>query len=311
MIIENSRFISNDGVSSVSCMLYLPEGEIRGVVQLVHGMVEHKERYTDFMAYLAENGFACCIHDHLGHGHTARSEEEQGYFGEPSGWRNLVMDVVRFCRLTQSRTELKGKPYFLFGHSMGSFVARLAAVELEGALTGAIFCGTCGERKEAALAVKLVESIIRRQGPMVRPKIIDTLMFGSYNKHFGPVYTGKEWLSRNLAVGRSHAQDPLCGFLFTAAGYKDLLRLIIECNTRGWYAAMDESLPVLLNGGAMDPVSDYGKGVAQVARRLRTAGCADVTLKLYPGARHEILNELNKAEVYADILSWLEARLPG
>lgn len=311
MIIENSRFISHDGVSSVSCMLYLPDGPIKGVVQLVHGMAEHKERYTDFMAYLAQNGFACCIHDHLGHGSTMKNEEDRGYFGEPSGWRNLVMDTVRFCQLTQSRTELKGKPYFLFGHSMGSFVARLASVELGEVLDGAVYCGTCGENKAAPLAVKIVDGIIRRQGSHVRPKLIDTLMFGSYNKHFGPVYTGKEWLSRNLAVGRVYVEDPLCGFCFTAAGFKDLLRLIIECNTAGWYAALDDSLPVLLIAGDMDPVGDYGKSVVQVTRRLRGAGSADVTLKLYPGARHELLNEINNREVYADLLNWLQNHLPA
>jgi len=309
MIIENSSFISHDGVTSVASLLYLPDGPIRGVVQLVHGMVEHKERYQHFMEYLAANGFACCIHDHLGHGQTAKTPEELGYFGEESGWKHLVMDTVQLCRLTRSREELKGKPYFLFGHSMGSFVARLATIELEGELAGAIYCGTCGEKKEAILAVKIVDHIIRRQGTRVRPKIMDTLMFGSYNKRFGPVYTGKEWLSRNLAVGRAHAEDPLCSFRFTAAAFKDLLRLTMECNSPGWYAAMDDSLPVLLTAGAEDPVGDYGKGVTQVARRLRSAGIGEVTLKLYPGARHEILNELNRKEVYADLLQWLEAHL--
>lgn len=309
MMVEKSSFISQNGITPVAYLLYLPDGPVQGVVQLVHGMCEHKERYQDFMEYLAANGFACCIHDHLGHGETAESPENLGYFGEPSGWRYLVEDTVKLCELMRFRTELKGKPYFLFGHSMGSFVARLATIELEGKLTGAVYCGTGGERRESALAMKLVEHIIRTQGSCVRPKLVDQLMFGAYNRKCGTVYTGKEWLSRNLAIGQAYMQDPLCNFRFTAAAFKDLLRLNMESNTPGWFAAMDHRLPVLLIAGDADPVGQYGSGVAQVARRLRGAGSEDVTLKLYPGARHELLNEINRREVYQDVQNWMCAHL--
>lgn len=311
MKVEKSVFISQNGTTPVSYLLYLPDGPIQGVVQLVHGMCEYKERYEDFMSYLVQQGFAICIHDHLGHGETAENPENLGYFGEPSGWRYLVDDTVRFCKLIQSRAELKGKPYFLFGHSMGSFVARLATIELDGRLTGAIYCGTGGERKESVLGMKLVEQIIRIHGSHVRPEIMEKLMFGSYNNGFGTVYTGKEWLSRNLAIGRAYSEDRLCSFRFTAAAFKDLLRLNMECNTPGWFAAMDHRLPVLLTAGDADPVGQHGVGVAQVARRLRSAGSENVMLKLYPGARHEILNEINRMEVYRDIQSWLECHIPA
>lgn len=310
MTMEKSSFISSNGVTPVSYLLYLPDGSIRGVVQLVHGMCEHKERYERFMSYLAGEGFACCIHDHLGHGETAETPEELGYFGERSGWRYLVEDTVRLCSLIQSREELRGKPYFLFGHSMGSFVARLATIELEGKLAGAIYCGTGGERRESAAGKALVEHIIRTKGPRIRPKVVDQMMFGGYNRHFGTAYTGKEWLSRNLAVGQAYIRDPLCNFRFTAAAFGDLLRLNMESNTPGWFAAMDHQLPVLLIAGDADPVGQYGKGVAQVARRLRGSGSEDVSLRLYSGARHEILNELNFKEVQGDILCWMESHLP-
>lgn len=309
MTIEKITFLSRNHSTPISCLIYLPEGEIQGVVQLVHGMCEHKERYQDFMGYLSSKGLACCIHDHLGHGESVATPQDLGYFAPESGWRLLVEDTVAFARIIRRRETLANRPYFLMGHSMGSFVARLATIQMQGELTGAIYCGTSGARPEAALGRKLISQVMRLKGPRYRSQTLEQLIFGGYNQRFGTQYTGKEWLSRNLAVGRVHAQDPLCNFCFTTSAFSDLLRLNAECNTPGWFAAMDPHLPILLIAGSQDPVGQYGKGVAQVARRLRGAGSEDVTLRLYPGARHELLNELNREEVYGDILRWIFAHL--
>lgn len=307
---ETGRFLSKDGTSSVAYLICLPEGPVKGTVQIVHGMCEYKERYGEFMAFLTGHGYACCIHDHLGHGATAPTPEDLGYFGENYGWRYLVEDTVRLCEMVQARQELAGKPYILFGHSMGSFVARLAALPLGPRLSGAVFCGTAGEHVESGAALKLVEKIIQSKGPRYRPALVDKMMFGAYNRRFGPVYTGKEWLSRNAAVGYAFSKDPLCSFTFTAAGFHDLLELNRKSNESHWFRSMDHNLPVFFIAGGSDPVGGYGKGVAQAARRLRKAAgqkAGLVTLKLYPGARHELLNELNRKEVCGDILAWIEA----
>ena len=306
---ETGRFLSKDGKTSVSYLVTIPDGPIKGTVQIVHGMCEYKERYKDFIAFLADQGYASCIHDHLGHGATAPTPEDLGYFGENYGWRYLVDDTVRLCDMIQARQEHTGKPYILFGHSMGSFVARLAAVPLGPKLNGAIFCGTAGEHPESAIALKLVEKVIQSKGSHYRPAMIDKMMFGSYNQRFRPVYTGKEWLSRNVAVGAAFSKDPLCSFTFTAAAFRDLLELNRKSNESHWFQSMDHSLPVYFIAGGSDPVGGYGKGVTQAARRLRKAAGQQaglVSLKLYPGARHEILNELNRKEVYRDILAWIE-----
>lgn len=306
---ETGHFLSKDKATLVSYLLWLPDGPIKGTVQLVHGMCEYKERYTGFMEFLTGQGYACCIHDHLGHGQTAPCPEDYGYFGEDYGWRFLVEDTVHLCGMMQARQELTGKPYILFGHSMGSFVARLAALSLGPRLSGAIFCGTAGERWESAPALKLVEKIIGTKGSRYRPSLVDKMMFGTYNQRFGPVYTGKEWLSRNAAVGYAFSRDPKCTFTFTAAGFRDLLELNRKSNESHWFYTMDHDLPVLFIAGKSDPVGSYGKGVVQAAKRLRKAAGAQaklVSLKLYPGARHELLNELNKKEVYHDILAWIQ-----
>ena len=262
------------------------------------------------MGYLASKGMACCIHDHLGHGESVATSQDLGYFA--AEWAGDCWWRHRRFLPNGSPAGSVGQPSLLSDGTQHGFL-----------------CGKTGHRTATGRTDRrhLLRHLRRPPGsspgtqadrsgdapqrPSLPLPALEQLIFGGYNQHFGTQYTGKEWLSRNLAVGRVHAQDPLCNFCFTTSAFSDLLRLNVECNTPGWFAAIDSHLPILLIAGTQDPVGQYGKGVAQVARRLRGAGSEDVTLRLYPGARHELLNELNREEVYGTFCDGSLRTLPA
>lgn len=293
---------SSDGVHQVHAVLWLPEsGEPRGVVQLVHGICEYALRYDPFARYLTDHGFAVTGNDHLGHGLTAKGPEEYGYF---SDWWHLVRDV-------QDLRETVGKlipdvPYFILGHSMGSFVTRTYLIDYPGTLTGAILSGT---GQEPALAVAAGKLLTGMGDPHKVNKLFYQLSIGAYNKQFAPARTGADWICRDEKVVDAYLADPLCNFQTTAGMNHAMMTGLQYVAKRENLARMDKETPIYFFAGDADPVGASGKGVEKVAGWFRRAGVKDVTVKLYPGGRHEMLNELNKEEVYADTLAWLEKHL--
>lgn len=302
---------SSDGVSTLVCKVSLPDNveasPPRGIVQIVHGMCEHMGRYKRFMEFLTQQGFLVCGHDHIGHGESCKSKEMLGYFGEENGYKFLVEDAHLVSEALIR--EYPGVPLFLFGHSMGSMISRLYLSKHSDILSGVILCGTAGANPASRSALACCRAVIRKKGPLYRPKLLDRLIFGSYNHRFPHARTENDWLSRDPAVVDLYMADPKCSFLFTACGYRDLLSLLYYCNTPAWYQTLSLNLPCLLISGSMDPVGDYGKGVRHIYQKMKKAGVSDLSLRLYPEARHELLNEINYMQVQRDCLFWLETRL--
>lgn len=301
-------FPSCDGVHDIYVRKWVPDGPPRAVVQVEHGVSEYIQRYDAFMEFLAERGFVAVGDDHLGHGRTAAGADELGYFGEENGWSMIVGDAHRLH--TQLKEEHPDLPLFLFGHSMGSFLVRTYAVLNGDGLDGLIVCGTGnqpGALVRAGKAAAWMEQ--RRHGPRYRSKRLNDLIFGAYNVKFGETRTPNDWLCRDETVVDAYTADPLCGGIPTVGLVYEMMKGIAFVTKKKNVARMPKELPVLFISGACDPVGDHGKGVMKAYSLFLDAGLKDVSLKLYPGGRHEILNELNKQEVYSDVLEWLEKHM--
>ena len=306
---EKKQFFvpSSDGVHSLAGVVYLPDSEPRGLFHAVHGMTDHIARYDRILTDMAAEGYIAYGYDHLGHGETARDPSELGYFAKKRGGELLARDVAAFSEAVRAEYGTPALPLYLMGHSMGSFVVRLAA---ERFITPdrLIVMGTAGPNPAAVPGLALVGLLHCLFGEKHISPLLEKIAFGGYNRRFGGDLPDdpKRWLSTDEAVRRTYYADPFCMFKFTVSAMGDLIRLIKRTNTAAWYRALPATLPILLVSGEDDPVADYGRGVRKVARRLEAEG-KTVTCKLYPGARHEILNDFTYEEVRADILAFLRA----
>lgn len=285
-----------------------PDGAVRAVVQIAHGIAEHVERYDDFATYLAENGFLVVANDHLGHGKSFQSEEEKGFFAEHGGWELVVGDMRRLYE--QTHQEFPDVPYFLFGHSMGSFLSRTYLIKYPVGLGGAVLCGTGQQSKAMVTGGKLLAQLeVRRHGAKYHSQKLNDIAFGSYNKGYATHRTEFDWLSRDEAHVDKYIADPLCGFLPSAGLFADMMGGIGFIGTQKNVERMKKDLPVFFIAGEKDPVGENGKGVQRAYSSFLKAGMTDVTMKLYHDCRHEILNELNRDEVMKDVLTWLCSKL--
>lgn len=303
--VREHRFPSSNGMDTVYAKIYAPKGLPRGVVQISHGMAEHIGRYDEFMRYLSCNGFVACGNDHVGHGQTAKSRQDLGYLAPKNGFDYLVTDLHLFTIYMQGKYP--GLPTFLLGHSMGSFAARLYIARYGRELTGAVISGT-GAGMAVLPAAAAVKKLAGGRGGKKPCKTLDKLAFGGYNSAIRKPKTPFDWLSRDAASVAAYITDPYCGFVFSASAFGDLFTGLYRANKKECFESVPKELPILMVSGDQDPVGDYGRGVRKVFENLRAAGVRDVELKLYPGGRHEMLNELNRAQVYEDVLRFLQAK---
>ncbi len=305
MIKIEFTFPSVSALADIHAASYKPEkGEIKAVIQVAHGMAEHLERYEKFAAALCEKGYALYINDHLGHGTSIKNKNELGYFGEKDGWKNFVEDCYKLTKIIKE--ENPSVPVVFFGHSMGSFVARAYSTKYADEIAGAVYCGTSGPNPAASAGILLTKAIAKIKGTHHRSKLIDKVGFGTYNSKFEG-RTAFDWLSRDNDEVDKYIADDLCGYLFTAYGYRDLFSLLSYVSSAEWFRGLSKELPVLIISGAMDPVGEYGKGIETVYKFLCDAGKTNVQRILYPDARHEILNE--KAcfdDVCSDVIGWIK-----
>ena len=289
---------------------WIPEDEqnIKAVVQIAHGMAEHAARYEDFALFLNKHNYAVFANDHKGHGKTAGVLENLGYFADKNGFQQVVDDMRSLTNKINER--FPGKPVFLSGHSMGSFLSRYYSIGDSSKLKGLILSGTAGHPGILGKLGKIISSIIIAfYGRKSQTPLMTKLSFGAYNNAFKPNRTEYDWLSRDNNQVDKYVNDLFCGTVFTAGFYKDLLGGLLYINDQTEINKTSPELPVYLIAGDKDPVSENGKGMAKVYEKYKKAGIKDVEIKLYPDARHEVLNETNKDEVYNDILNWLEKHL--
>ena len=304
VICEELSFLSADGKTRVVGYVWRPaEGTPRAVIQLSHGMCEYVQRYEQWAHRFVREGFVFCGNDHLGHGNTAACDAALGYTAKRGGAQYLVEDLHQMTK--EMKKRFPDTPLVLYGHSMGSFAARAYLTRYADELAGALISGTAGSEAPTGLALKLTHLIAKAKGDTHRSRLLTALAFGSYNKKFKEENDVCSWLTRERAVREFYAKDRFCSYVFTAAGYDTLFTLLHTVSDKKWANGVRKELPILLFAGEMDPVGNYGKGVCEVYGRLQSAGC-NVQLKLYENARHEMHNELNRDEVFADLVSFLK-----
>lgn len=296
-------FPSKDGETQIHVVEWMPQGEVKSILQICHGMVEHIERYDKFARFLAENGVYVVGHDHLGHGKSITNEDKYGFFHEGDGNTCVIADIHQLRIKTEKKYP--GMPYFMMGHSMGSFLVRQYLGLYSGGLSGAIIMGT-GEQPGIVLtAGKIVCKVIAAfKGWQHRSAFVNNLAVGGYEKKMG-----KAWLSKNVENIRNYASDPLSGFVFTLNGYYHMFNGMCKMNRQEKDEQTEKTLPIFFVAGSEDPVGNCGKGVRNVYKKYKNSGYSDVEIKLYQGDRHEILNEDDKDVVYKDILDWLQVRM--
>ncbi len=306
IIRKEYTYPSATGVADIFARSWAPEGkEIKGVLQISHGMAEYGERYEELGSYLCEAGYAVVINDHVGHGRSITSDDDLGYFNGDKNKAGIgfVEDVHK---LTLIAKEEFGKPVVLMGHSMGSFVARHYITKYSSDIAGAIICGTSGPNPAAGAGILVASLIEKIKGSKFKSEFINGLAFGAYNKRFEG-RTPFDWLSVNKDNIDKYIADDLCGFLFTVSGYKNLFEVLQFVSVNEWYDKVPPTLPMYLIAGSEDPVGTYGKGVKTVYNKLKSTGHTSVDLKLYEGLRHEIHNEDERFTVYSDIIKWCDS----
>ncbi|MFT8315352.1 MAG: alpha/beta hydrolase [Clostridium sp.] len=277
---------------------------IKGVVQIAHGMAETAARYEGFAKVLTENGYIVYINDHRGHGKTAKNIENVGYLAEKDGFEWLVKDMHTLTDIIKK--ENKDLPIFLLGYSMGSFLTQRYIMLYGKELKGAILYGSNG-RQGLILRIGLLVSKleIKKNGVKAKSQILNDLIFGGYNKPFKPNRTKFDWLNRNNEEVDKYIKDPFCGTVFTCSFYYDFFRCLIEIENKKNLKNVPKDLPIYIFSGGKDPVGKSGKGVKRLAETYKSLGVKDLTFKLYKDGRHDMLNEINKDEVIEDVLAWL------
>jgi alpha-beta hydrolase superfamily lysophospholipase len=281
---------------------------IKAVVQIIHGMAEHAMRYERFAKALTQKGFAVYAYDQRGHGTTAGSMENIGFLSEEDGWGKVVDDAFKISQ--EVKKDYPDMPLFLFGHSMGSFVARSYIARFGNHLDGVVLSATGGDPGLLGKIGKFVAWCEKKTKGIHTPSpLLDKLSFGKFNKAFRPNRTDYDWLSRDNAEVDKYINDPLSGGIFTAGFFYDFLTGINDIHQNTTIAKIPKNLPIYLFSGDKDPVGNFSKGVLQVARSYQLAGIKDVEYLFYKDGRHEMLNEINREDVYKDIISWFNTHL--
>lgn len=306
---QEFRFPSADGTTTLYGRTWAPEhGAPRAILQLVHGIAEHIGRYDRFARFMSDHGYLVCAEDHLGHGNTPENAEDLGYTADKDGWVKMT-DNVRALH-ERIAPQYPGIPYFILGHSMGSFLTRSYLIRYPGTVAACALLGT-GQQPESVLKAGLAACRLEqiRLGKRGRSKLLQSLCFGAYNSQFKPNRTESDWVCSVDEVVDAYIADPFCQVMPTVTLMRDMLTGIRFNQQAENLAKMDKTTPVFFLSGDQDPVGSNGKGVRAAYQSFLDAGCGHVRLKLYPGGRHEMLNEHNWQDVYDELLSWFDQQI--
>ena len=297
------NFLSKDNKTNIQAFEYIPEKKVKAVLQISHGMVEFIDRYDDFASYLNSKGILVVGNDHLGHGGSVDSEAQWGYFGE-NGNEILLEDMHSLQRIIKEKYP--DVPYFLLGHSMGSFYARQYICLHGDKLSGAIIMGTGMEPLFVLrIGMFMCRFIGLFKGEKYRSEFVNNMAFGSYNSKFEPARTKMDWLTKDEKIVDWYLNEPRCTFVFTLNGYYNMFKGITRLYDKKLLDSIPKDLPLFFVSGKDDPVGTYGKEVIKSVDSLKSVGLKDIRMKLYENDRHEILNELDKETVYEDIYNWM------
>lgn len=303
MVIKKDFYYdSADKKSKIHAVKWVPDAEIRGVLQIAHGMLEHIDRYDCFARYMAENGILTAGNDHLGHGDSVLVEEDRGFFGEGDGIKSLIEDMRKLREILKE--EYEGLPYFILGHSMGSFLVR-QYISIYNDLNGALLVGTAYQpylSVKAGLIISKLMAVFK--GWRYRSKFINKLTIGGNNKYFEPAKTKSDWLSRDEEAVDAYVKDRKIDFIFTLNAFYYMFKGMLYLYGKEYMNKIPKTLPVILLSGEQDPVGNFGKDVKRLYDSFKKE-LTDVTIKLYKDDRHEILNEVDKENIYEDILKWI------
>ncbi len=300
------KYPSSDGIHTIHAEIYSPKGIApKGIVEIAHGMVDYVERYRPLAEFLTKEGYILAGNDHLGHGKSVNDESELGYFAKKGGVDFVIADLYEMNKYLHEKYPTL--PVILLGHSMGSFIARIYAERHPHSISGLIIHGTAGPNPILPLGRALAASVGFFYGDKHRSRLIKKLSTGVYNKRFPKEEGTNAWLTRKTEAVIDKDKDARGGFSFTVSAYRDLFRFLGKSNSKEWFKNYPKFLPTLVVSGGDDPVGNFGKGPTYVYKKLLLSGAERVELKLYEGARHELFNELNSDEIFADLLKWLEA----
>lgn len=301
------KIASTDSKNNLNVIIWETEKEPIGVLQIVHGMAEYIDRYDNFAKYMTEHGFNVIGHDHLGHGHSVSDEHDYGFFAEENGDKIIIEDMHSVTQYAREKWE--ELPNFILGHSMGSFCLRQYLTKYSNDVFGAIIMGTGWIPSTAALLGKTIATnTCKSKGSHTVNPLLIKLTLEPYNKPFAPARTNCDWLSRDEKQVDLYVNDKLCGFDFTAGAYKDFFTILEKIAKNRQLIGMRKSLPILITSGSVDPVGGK-KACEKLNAQYKRCGIDDVTLKLWENDRHEILNELDKSDVYQYIYNWLKSKI--
>lgn len=301
------KIASTDSKNNLNVIIWETEKEPIGVLQIIHGMAEYIDRYDNFAKYMTEHGFNVIGHDHLGHGHSVSDEHDYGFFAEENGDKIIIEDMHSVTQYAREKWE--ELPNFILGHSMGSFCLRQYLTKYSNDVFGAIIMGTGWIPSAAALLGKAIATnTCKSKGSHTVNPLLIKLTLEPYNKPFAPTRTNCDWLSRDEKQVDLYVNDKLCGFDFTAGAYKDFFTILEKIAKNRQLIGMRKSLPILITSGSVDPVGGK-KACEKLNAQYKRCGINDVTLKLWENDRHEILNELDKSDVYRYIYNWLKSKI--
>ncbi len=290
-----------DGLT-LGVTMYIPD-EIKGILQIAHGMAEHRERYDEFMEYMAECGYVTIIHDHRGHGESVKVQDDLGYFYEKRA-EFIVEDIHQITRYV--RELYLGVPVTLFGHSMGSMVVRKYLKKYDAEIDKLIVCGSPSQNPMAGMGILLARTLEIFKGEKHRSNLIQGIALGAYSKNFATEHSQSAWICSDSEIVKAYDEHPLCGYIFTLNGFQNLFCLMRDIYQRKGWEMQNRELPILFIAGSEDPVIVSEKKWWESQEFLRQLGYVNVTGKLYGGLRHEILNEKCRKDVYEDIVYFMK-----